>query len=229
MSLHFVSVTTEIKHAGEHGGWLLEHVFRLMVWQERMSCVVCCCNVMCTVAALQKSHSPAPCPHQCCRVCWILTLRGRTKDNTTVVCGKHIKCVISETVMWMYKQFVCLCTRIELAHVVYVCWCNISRQIRGDRTAVLTQSEWGWTQCCGCGPWCLESSCSAAYTPSCSLWSRPGAGRRSKTGVKRWEEGKGRFKSSGKADRDWTRIKRKKSRRRRWERSKAYQWLSKME
>lgn len=48
--------------------------------------------------------------------------------------------------------------------------------------ADLTQSGWGWRRCGGCGPWCLESSCSAACTPSCSLWSQPGAARRKQEG-----------------------------------------------
>lgn len=48
--------------------------------------------------------------------------------------------------------------------------------------ADLTQSGWDWRRCGGCGPWCLESSCSAACTPSCSLWSQPGAARRKQEG-----------------------------------------------
>lgn len=54
------------------------------------------------------------------------SLGGRTKDNTTVVCGKHIKCVISAIVMWMYKRFMYLYTHAELVRVAYECCYNIS-------------------------------------------------------------------------------------------------------
>lgn len=68
------------------------------------------------------------------------------------------------------------------------CMCVHAGQCVLNSAAGLTRSEWGWTQCCDCGPWCPESSCSAAYTPSCSLWSRPGAGRRgSKDGRRKGE------------------------------------------
>lgn len=63
-----------------------------------------------------------------------------------------------------------------------VCQCEWLLCLNLVGPAALTQSEWGWTRCCGCGPWCPESSCSAAYTRSCSLWSRPGAERRGAKG-----------------------------------------------
>lgn len=72
--------------------------------------------------------------------------------------------------------------------------------MEADSRAALTQSEWGWKQRCGCGPQCPESSCSAAYTRSCSLWSQPGAEeddpkqkRQMSTGQKRQAEGQRRM------------------------------------
>lgn len=72
--------------------------------------------------------------------------------------------------------------------------------MQADSRAALTQNGWGWTRGCGCGPQCLESSCSAAYTRSCSLWSQPGAEeddprekRHVSTGWKRQVEGQRRM------------------------------------
>lgn len=81
--------------------------------------------------------------------------------------------------------------------------CGISRLL-----AHLTQSGWGWRRCGGCGPWCPESSCSAACTPSCSLWSQPGAARRKQEESqrearrrdrrRRWVRGDGRMEGGQK-------------------------------
>jgi len=48
---------------------------------------MCCYNVMCEVGKLQKSHSPTPCLHRCCKLCLILTLSRESKKNNTRVCA----------------------------------------------------------------------------------------------------------------------------------------------
>lgn len=119
-------------------GELIGHVSGFMVRRERFRgwSVSCCFNVMCTVAALQKSHSPAPCLHRCCRVCWILTLWGRAKDSKTFACSKHIKCVISAN-SYMNAHAVCVSF-----HMYRKCMHAGKHLPRLDESAaVLTQSE----------------------------------------------------------------------------------------
>lgn len=109
--------------------------------------------------------------------------RGRTKDATTVLRFKHKISVFCNWCMDANTGKLCVSVYTHRGGLMKVRrLLNTSWQMGGDSAAVLTQSEWGWTQCCGCGPRCQESSCSVAYTQNCSLWSQQGARRRKSKG-----------------------------------------------